>query len=802
MQVSGGRGSVEINGKVQFENAVAPARSEINRHFVFSTIGLNGVPGKEATLDNFKIWAGPKSVARLPLRPNTPDENRQATRHAADFIDPSNPAPGIQQAIDSLPPAGGQVILPAGEFLMRRHLRLRNHVTLRGQGAGKTILKAVQGERCPILEMKSSSGLCVITVAPKDAQKFKVGDGVCFDDNWGHPGYLDSVNKDCVVAALSETQITISGVAPGALPYRPVPSLPGSPTAIAAKELRHWFPQIYAHCTESVELKDLTIVGGEGGWGGFQSSAVTLGQVAGARVSRVQITKWEGDGFSLQTGGDTMVTDNTVSNVQQGYHPGTITQRFLWTRNLGVGNRSCGLYFCWFNRNGVYHRNTLDRFDGYGWPSDVFNLIDRNACVSTSDFAIEQGEGGGGVVFNNRFPQIRVGHGYKGAPTFDFVVAQNRADSLRFVEGDVERNLFAGNLTSDGSRPTAVPATRGNNLFSDQGAGLDLRRFPAGIERTVPAEPPVLPQPVLDGAGFYRPEKPDAGFQEALDQLAAGGGTLLLPAGRFGLSQPLTVPSGVTLSGCGLGTVLHAAKREQTGSIIVVNKASQVTVRDLVILGEYERQTFRAPAIAFQDVQQGELFAVDVCGWEGSAFKIAGGSMQVRDCRALGCASNGFEFAQCQVNCIGNIARECAHGFVVGKCPADSLLEANISGGNRGDGYQIDHCTGALVYANNAHFNNRDGITASNTENASFVANMLDNNNQSSAEGCGIRLAGSTRGCRLHYNNFQDEQMQPTQTRAIVEDASAGNNLIRFNLSRTRLHAGGQGSTVSDNFGQ
>jgi hypothetical protein len=172
----------------------------------------------------------------------------------------------------------------------------------------------------------------------------------------------------------------------------------------------------------------------------------------------------------------------------------------------------------------------------------------------------------------------------------------------------------------------------------------------------------------------------------------------------------------------------------------------------------------------------------------------------VSDCRALGCASNGFEFVQCQVNCTGNIARECGNGFVVSQSAPGSLLEANIAGGNRGNGYQIDQSAGILAYANNAHFNEQDGIRVTHTEKADLVANMLDNNNQSAAEGCGIRLAGTTKGCRLHYNNFQDEQQQPTQTRAIVEEPSTGNNLIRFNLTRAKIQADGQGSTVCDNF--
>jgi hypothetical protein len=78
---------------------------------------------------------------------------------------------------------------------------------------------------------------------------------------------------------------------------------------------------------------------------------------------------------------------------------------------------------------------------------------------------------------------------------------------------------------------------------------------------------------------------------------------------------------------------------------------------------------------------------------------------------------------------------------------------------------------------------------------------MFANNNQAAAaDGCGIRLAGNTRNCRLYYNNFQDEQNQATQTKAVVEDVSANGNVIRFNLSRVPIQASGQDSTVTDNF--
>ncbi|MHB9131003.1 MAG: right-handed parallel beta-helix repeat-containing protein [Armatimonadota bacterium] len=785
LQIVGGTGSVTVDGKPVLQKAVAPDRSEVNRYFIFSVTGMNGVPGKEAVLDNFQMWAGPKATLTLPLRTNSPTENRQATRKAADFIDPTNPAVGMQKAIDSLPSTGGLVILPAGEFSMRRHLRLRSNVTLCGQGAGKTILKADQGERGAILKLQPTQGQSVVTLAPEDIGKFQVGDGVCFGDNWGHPGFLDTVNKDCVVTAVIGNQITVRGIAP-----------------VGAKVLLRWFPLLYAHCAEFVEVKDLTLIGGDGGWGGFQSSAITFGQVAGARITRVHITKWLGDGVSLQAGEDALVTDCTVSNAYNGYHPGTTTQRFLFMRNLGLGNQNSGLYFCWFNRNGVYFRNVLDRYDGYGWPSDIFNVVAGNDCSSPKGFVIEQGEGGGGVIFNNRFSRMQVGPGNAGSPTYDFLVAGNRADSLAYAAGNTQRNMIVGNRNIAGDQALSMSEARPQNYFSAQSAELDMQQFLVGIERTTPADPPLYPKPVLDGQAFYNSNKPDAGFQQALNKLAKTGGTLLLPAGRYGLAQPLIIPSGVTLAGCGLGTLLYAAKPNQATSLIVITNADRVTVRDLVILGEYERRAYRSPAILFKNVKACELSAVDIRGWEGTAVQVAGGDVQVRDCRALGCADNGFEFSQCRVSCVGNIARECANGFVVSRTAPNSRVEGNIAGGNRKNGYVAELAHGVLITANNASFNNVDGIKLIDTERAELVANMAANNNESMSDACGaIHLAGKTNNCRIYYNNCQDTQAQQTQLKAILEEVTAGSNIIRFNLvgKSARILANGQGSLVSEN---
>lgn len=58
---------------------------------------------------------------------------------------------GIQRALDNLPEAGGEVVLPPGTFAVREPIVLqRDHLTLRGSGTS-TILRLVDGANCPVI---------------------------------------------------------------------------------------------------------------------------------------------------------------------------------------------------------------------------------------------------------------------------------------------------------------------------------------------------------------------------------------------------------------------------------------------------------------------------------------------------------------------------------------------------------------------------------------------------------------------------------------------------------------------------
>jgi len=792
MTLAAGRGTVAVNGKTLIEEPVSPARSEVNRQFY-----MNCMPN--GWVDSVALYARPGARLALPLLSNGPAENRKATVYATDLMDPANPAQGMQAAIDALPPNGGVVVLPAGEFLMRRHLRLRSGVTLRGQGYDKTVLHHAPVHETKVRRVEQQGGSCRVTV--EDASKFRVGDAVCFGRSWSHVGGSDvnQPGRDHVITALAGNVLTVSGTAP----KRP-------------RTLKNFFPLVFCVVGEYAEVKDLTLRGpasGPGG-GGFNTCPVAFGCLYGARVHRVNIEGFPADGVSVQFAGDALVTDNTVTGTGAGFHPGTRTQRFLWARNLSVGNRT-GLYFCFSNENGIFFQNTLDNFTGYPGVGDVFNLFAHNELKKGMGIGV----GYAGLFFHNVMPTLATAAAptdpgrplYFSAPHY-YVFAENRLGKLVLGAG-TRAIVLAGNrangpeaaLKIEGDTTDCVVARNDLNLARKLGLKI-------GVGRTRPVAPPSLPAPILDGRDYYRPERPDCGFQRALDALDDKGGTLLLPGGRYPLRTALRLPARATLSGHGVGTVLYAAEG-YAGSLITGAEPAEITLRDLTLLSRYDRDAKRAPAIALAGANRVHLEGVDIRGWEGVGVQIAGADVTVRDCRAIGCSEAGYRLSAARLRVTTNLARECGTGFILHDIERSARIEGCIASCNRGSGIELRNVSGARVVANSATFNLADGITLVDVSGGYVVANLSRANNQALRDRAGIRLAGATNGCTIAYNHCSDDQIHASQARGIVEETTARRNRIVANIASPffmnhqpegrpvppALIARGEGTIVRDN---
>lgn len=136
---------------------------------------------------------------------------------AAKHIDLALPDCGIQQAIDSLPPEGGVVLLPNGVFALDRFIRLRSNLTLRGEGAG-TILK------CGSLERRND---VVSNEKDNNAEIVVAGDITCLEPGmfvtvWRRPApplaeRLWNI-KTARVREVREQTIVLDGALPGGSP--------------------------------------------------------------------------------------------------------------------------------------------------------------------------------------------------------------------------------------------------------------------------------------------------------------------------------------------------------------------------------------------------------------------------------------------------------------------------------------------------------------------------------------------------------------------------------------------------------
>jgi hypothetical protein len=820
MALEDGQYQVQVDGKTLNSGTVAQGRSLLNSGLQFAAC-----PG--ARVDNLKIFTAPMAKPLPEISDARPEENKRATVFAEKFYDPKKPGCGFQEAIDSLPPGGGVVILPGGTFTLRRFLDIHSHTTLMGQGP-ETVLRVMDVTAAPIASVSSKDGVHKLTL--KGPHDFRKGDAFSYDNSWGHPINSKAPGQKGPRHMLgggevSENRLLILEVEGNTVTVN-APPPPGK-----GKTIVHFFPAVCSYQSEFAEVKDVQIVGPEknpaGVGGGFMTKPGTFGCTSHPRFTRLVIKGWPGDGISAQGCDDGRLFDNTISGAAQGMHPGTTTLRTLVARNYSVDNGS-GLFFCWYNSNGVYFRNFLKNFTGYPDAGDVFNTIACNKLTAGMNITV----GYNGCLFSNEMPSLTVfsaagkdkaytdtvlgpgGRTY-GLPPRYFTIAMNRINEttlFKYAQG----NVIAANTAPDGT-PTKLnyhivqerlaDEKPDKNLLANEVKMAPIEGLPAPITRTAPEPPPVLPGPVLDGRDYYDPNAPDCGFQKALDKLAKTGGTLRLPAGRYPLAQPLRVPSNVTLAGCGTGTLL--LPKGHTPSLLTLRNAANVTIRELAIEGTWtSEQPPRGAAVLAQACENLSLVALDVRGWPGDAVAILGGTNAgVRDCRTLWCGGRGYAFRDVAgLNCETNSAVHCLDGFVL-EAGSRARVTGCIAALNSTDGFRVNS-PGALIAASNANNNMAHGILLAGND-VIAVGNTCEGNNQGVGPYAGIGVKAT--GARVLFNNCGDEQLYATQLVGIREEPDASRNEIRCNVTATlctrrghenepSLIAEGKGSTVADNW--
>ncbi|MCC6579595.1 MAG: right-handed parallel beta-helix repeat-containing protein [Phycisphaeraceae bacterium] len=739
-------------------------------------IGIGSVKVKGVTVATAPMSSPPPAV-----KWNDAATNRHATVMAQAYVNDAKPDAGLQAAIDALPPTGGVVALPAGRFVLRRYLELQDYVTLAGQGGG-------------------SGGTVLTLSAHHDLQP---GDAV---GPWGYPGDPSRPGM---------TRLLVESVRGGKVTLNQ-PSRTGLTERL--------FPMICSYESLFADIRDLTIRGTRQGTDGqFENCPITLGLTSQSRVMRVCIDQWNGDGISVQAADDARVFDCTVSGTQMAIHPGSVTAGAMIARNLTRSNVA-GLFYCWYNERGLAMGNHLDNIRGYPDHGDAFNILAGNRI----DQPLLLMSGRHGVLMENRLPWLSLGGidsdlhaGPLNTQGFmreletpmpgdamspgGFVAACNTLDSVTLWPGMVNVVAMNRNGQNAGAMMNFTGGKDADSVVTGHVDGLPDDLPMDLLERLDAAAKPALPAPVIDGREVYDPSRPDCGFQAALDELGQQGrGTLLLPGGRYPIAAPLLVPSGVTLSGYGCGSVLVPVG--QATSAIIVQNAKHATVRDLLIEGGYGEGEPRKAAIVIAAGSDITLDSLDIAGFEGEGVVMQGRNLSMKDCRVITATGVGVVVVDSQhVTIQTSSVTQCGGGVQLVRTE-DAMIRGCLSRRNRSFGFQLDGKRLALI-ASSACDNLGDGVRVDHVQGGLIAANMVANNARAGRDFAGIHLAQQARECRVVFNNCGDDQRQSSQTVGIREDEASHGNDIRFNAVTTMFPAGdgtqvqshGKATTVKDN---
>jgi hypothetical protein len=260
----------------------------------------------------------------------------------ADVMGTDNVA--IQKAVDRVAAAGGgTVLIKAGTYTLSNSVRLPSHVTLRGEGPDKTILKKVAGVQSK-LAIDADYGEYKATV--EDASGFRPGMGVTVVDKAQRSGWTPSVR-------------TITRIDGNTLYFNNF--LQMDYHVALDGEVFNTFPLIAGFEVKDVKVEDLTADGsreGSGILGGCQTGAVYFFHSQHMTVRNVVARNYPGDGISLQFVEDPVVEHcDSYNNAYLGIHLGTGALRGIVENNQSHENGQDGLYLCWRVQHARYANN-------------------------------------------------------------------------------------------------------------------------------------------------------------------------------------------------------------------------------------------------------------------------------------------------------------------------------------------------------------------------------------------------------------------------------------------------------------
>ena len=349
----------------------------------------------------------------------------------ADILGTDNLA--IQKAIDRVAAAGGgTVLIKAGTYTLANSVRLASNLTLKGEGADKTILKKAAGVRSR-LKLDADYGEFIATV--EDVRGFAVGMGVTLLDKVSPSGWNPSVR-------------TITAIDGDTLRFDRF--LHMDYAVDQEGMVFNTFPLIAGYEVENVRVEELTADGtrtGSGELDGCQAGAIYFFHSRRMTIRNCVARNFPGDGISTQFVEEPVIENcEAQNNAMLGIHLGTGALRGVVRHNRSHDNGQDGIYLCWRVQHGRFEENQSwsNGQDGISiGHKDTDNVFVKN---------VVSGNARAGIYFRDE-PERNAGH--RNLFRDNTIEDNGRADApgcgVR-IEGSTHNVTLEGNIIRD-TRP-------------------------------------------------------------------------------------------------------------------------------------------------------------------------------------------------------------------------------------------------------------------------------------------------------------------------------------------------------------
>ncbi|MGC9316584.1 MAG: right-handed parallel beta-helix repeat-containing protein [Armatimonadota bacterium] len=372
----------------------------------------------------------------------------------------------IQRAIDeAAAQGGGEVVIPAGEYLCHNSVMLRDNIVLRGDG--EVILRKSDGFSRPLV---SDCGFYHDRVKVEDPSEWRVGWGVTLQAAPEPRGFFDDVRT---IAAIEGDDLVLD---------RPVGH--SDFTVRGGATVQNVFPLIAGYGVTGAAVEGIIC---DGNWegnpplNGCRGGAIYLFQSERCRIQGCVARNFNGDGISYQVSPHTEVSGCSVhGNANLGLHPGSGSHHTRITDCEVYDNGGVGLFLCWrvthsrFEGNRIHDNGSFGVSVGHKDTDNTFvdNVIEDNARH--------------GIYLRDE-PDYNSGH----RCSFRRNLIRNNGgpeDAAIWIDGHTEGTRLLGNcIVDDRPEPAACALHVAENVVSVTWKGNELAGFDTAIVNESPA---------------------------------------------------------------------------------------------------------------------------------------------------------------------------------------------------------------------------------------------------------------------------------------------------------------------------